>query len=292
MDWFLLASFSAILSAIAAISQKKILFTMNALRFSFYVSMFGILFSIPFFFYINYQNLSTINLVILLIKSVLGALAFLCVMLSIKNLEISKALPLMALTPGFVAVFAFILIGERLTIIELSGLILLLAGTYILETKPIQTLFEPFQAFFKSKEYRYVIAALLLFTATSILDKLLLNKYNLPPVEFMAFQEFFFAVIFGTIYLYRRKDGPAIIKSLDKNIIILIVLVAILTIGYRYTQILSIKIAPVSLVLAVKRTSVFFAAIIGGKLFEEKNLVKKSIAAAIIVAGSLLLLQE
>ena len=292
MDWFLLASFSAILSAIAAISQKKILFTMNALRFSFYVSIFGIVFSIPFFFYINYQNLSTVNLFILLIKSVLGALAFLCVMLSIKNLEISKALPLMALTPGFVAVFAFILIGERLTVFELSGLILLLAGTYILETKPIQTLFEPFQVFFKSKEYRYVIAALLLFTATSILDKLLLNKYNLPPVEFMAFQEFFFAVIFGIIYFYRRKDRLAIVKSLDKNIIILIIIVAVLTIGYRYTQILSTKIAPVSLVLAVKRTSVFFAAIIGGKLFEEKNLFKKSIAAAIIVAGSLLLLQE
>jgi drug/metabolite transporter (DMT)-like permease len=292
MDWFLLASFSAILSALAAISQKKILFTMNALRFSFYVSVFGIVFSVPFFFYISYQNLFTINLVILLIKSVLGALAFLCVMLSIKNLEISKALPLMALTPGFVAVFAFILIGERLTSLELSGLILLLIGTYILETKPVQTLLEPFQVFFKSKEYRYVIAALLLFTATSILDKLLLNKYNLPPVEFMSFQQFFFAIIFGIIYLYRRKDGLAVINKLDKNVILLIVIVAILTIGYRYTQILSTKIAPVSLVLAVKRTSVFFAAIIGGKLFDEKNLVKKAIAAAIIIAGSLLLLQE
>jgi drug/metabolite transporter (DMT)-like permease len=292
MDWFLLASFSAILSALAAISQKKILFTMNALRFSFYVSVFGIIFSVPFFFYISYQNISTFNLIILLLKSVLGALAFLCVMLSIKNLEISKALPLMALTPGFVAVFAFILIGERLTSLELSGLILLLIGTYILEMKPVQTLLEPFQVFFKSKEYRYVIAALLLFTATSIIDKLLLNKYNLPPVEFMAFQQFFIAIIFGIIYLYRRKDGLAVIKKLDKNVIILIIIVAILTIGYRYTQILSTKIAPVSLVLAVKRTSVFFAAIIGGKLFDEKNLFKKAIAAAIIVAGSLLLLQE
>jgi drug/metabolite transporter (DMT)-like permease len=171
-------------------------------------------------------------------------------------------------------------------------LILLLIGTYILETKPVQTLLEPFQVFFKSKEYRYVIAALLLFTATSILDKLLLNKYNLPPVEFMPFQQFFFAIIFGIIYLYRRKDGLAVINKLDKNVILLIVIVAILTIGYRYTQILSTKIAPVSLVLAVKRTSVFFAAIIGGKLFDEKNLVKKAIAAAIIIAGSLLLLQE
>ncbi|MCX6150597.1 MAG: EamA family transporter [Ignavibacteriales bacterium] len=292
MNWFLLASISAVFSAIAAISQKKILFTLNALEFSFFVSVFGFVFSIPFFFYINYAELTSASLLILFIKSILGALAFLCVMLSIKNLEISKALPLMALTPGFVAFFAFIFLGETLSASELTGLMLLLVGVYILETKPVQTLFEPFHIFLKSKNYRYVILALLLFTATSILDKLLLKEYKLPPIGFMAFQQLFFAITFGVIYLFSRKEGNHLIKSFDKKILMLIVLVAILTIGYRYTQINATKIAPVSLVLAVKRTSVFFAALIGGKMFDETNLLKKAVAAAIIIGGSLLILQE
>ncbi len=76
---------------------------------------------------------------------------------------------------------------------------LLLVGTYILETKPVQTFFEPFHVFFRSKDYRYIILALLLFTATSIMDKLLLKQYKLPPIDFMAFQQFFFAIIFSVI---------------------------------------------------------------------------------------------
>jgi len=292
MTWFILASLSAVFSAISTIFEKRTMFVMRALDFSFLVSIFGFLFSIPFFFNVNFYNLNIVSLSILFIKSILGALAFLCVMMSLKNMEISKALPLLALTPGFVALSAFILLGEALSLLEITGMLLLLLGTYILETKPLQTFFEPFNVFLKSKDYRYIILALFLFTATSISDKFLLTKHKLPPVDFMAFQQFFFAIIFSAIFLFninKRKSG---IKTIDKKLLFFVILVAVLTIGYRYTQIQAVKIAPVSLVLAVKRISVFFAAIIGGKLFNEGNLVKKAIAAAIIICGSLLILQD
>lgn len=292
MNWFLLASLSAVFSAISTLFEKRSLFVMRALDFSFLVSIFGFLFSIPFFFQIDFGNLNTTSLAILFIKSILGALAFLSVMMSLKNLEISRALPLLALSPGVVALFAFLLLGEALSLQEIIGMGLLLVGTYILETKPLQTFFEPFHVFFKSKDYRYIILALLLFTATSIMDKLLLKQYKLPPIDFMAFQQFFFAIIFSIIFLFVVKRDGSEIKSIDKKLLLFVIVVALLTVGYRYTQIHAVKLAPVSLVLAVKRTSVFFAAIIGGKLFNEGNLVKKAIAAAIIVGGSMLILQE
>jgi len=292
MNWFLLASLSAVFSAVSTLFEKRSLFVMRALDFSFLVSIFGFLFSIPFFFQIDFGNLNTTSLAILFIKSILGALAFLSVMMSLKNLEISRALPLLALSPGVVALFAFLLLGEALSLKEILGILLLLVGTYILETKPVQTFFEPFHVFFKSKDYRYIILALLLFTATSIMDKLLLKQYKLPPIDFMAFQQFFFAIIFSVIFLFVVKRDGSEIKSIDKKLLLFVIAVALLTVGYRYTQIHAVKLAPVSLVLAVKRTSVFFAAIIGGKLFNEGNLVKKAIAAAIIVGGSMLILQE
>ncbi len=292
MNWFLLASLSAVFSAVSTLFEKRSLFIMRALDFSFLVSIFGFLFSIPFFFQIDFGNLNTVSLAILFVKSVLGAMAFLSVMMSLKNLEISKALPLLALSPGVVALFAFILLGETLSLKEVIGMFLLLVGTYILETKPVQTFFEPFHVFFRSKDYRYIILALLLFTATSIMDKLLLKQYKLPPIDFMAFQQFFFAIIFSVISFVAFKRTGSGIKSIDKKLLLFVIAVALLTVGYRYTQIQAVKIAPVSLVLAVKRTSVFFAAIIGGKLFNEGNLVKKAIAAAIIVGGSMLILQE
>ncbi|MEO8232143.1 MAG: hypothetical protein ABI638_07655, partial [Ignavibacteriota bacterium] len=63
-------------------------------------------------------------------------------------------------------------------------------------------------------------------------------------------------------------------------------------IGYRYTQIVAVSLASVALVLAIKRTSVFWATVIGGKLFNDKDLLKRSLAAVLIIIGAILILRE
>lgn len=297
MNWFIIALLSALFSAAAALSQKKILFKIDALTFSFYLSLIGFLFSIPFFIGINLSEINQEALLILYIKSILGTFAFLFVMLVLKNFEISKGLPFMVLTPGIVAVFAFIFLHDVLSFNEISGIILLMLGTYLLELKEdagkIKVLsFNNFFAKIKnSKKYKYIFFALILFTVSSILDRLLLTDYKFKPFDFMAFQQLFFAVNFTIIYLIINKKIDLGFISKNKNTFYWILLIGILTIGYRYTQIEAIKLAPVALVLAVKRISVFFSVIIGGKIFEEKNLLLRAAATAIMVAGTLLLLK-
>lgn len=292
MTWFFLALLSAFLSAFAAITQKKVLFKVGALEFSFLLSVVNLLFSIPFFFFIDYSTVNSANLSILFIKSVIGVGAFYCVMLSLKNLEISNALPLLALTPGFVAVFAFILLGESLKTVEIIGLFFLIAGTFILESKNFKELFIPFSIFIKSQYHRYIILALLLFTASSIMDKFLLIKLNLSPISLTAFQHIYFALIFSIIYLLFRNKEQSSSSEIKKNQLGWIALISIITIGYRYTQIVAVSLASVALVLAIKRTSVFWATVIGGKLFNDKDLLKRSIAALLILAGAILILRE
>ena len=292
MNWFFIALISAVLSAASAISQKKVLFSLSALEFSFFVSVFNIILSIPFFFAFDIGAISPWSIGILFIKSVMGAFAFYNVMLALKNLDISGALPLLVLTPGFVALFAFLFGLEKLSIIQISGMFLLLAGTYLLEMKPKQAVTEPFKIFSKSVNYHYIGFALILFTASSILDKLLLGKYKMPPNAFMAFQQLFYAIVIGIIFLFSfiRKRTQSV--SFDKKIWFWIILISILTMGYRFTQIKAIKIAPVSLVLSVKRISVFIAVVVGGRMFNEKNLLKKALATAIMVAGAIMIMEE
>jgi drug/metabolite transporter (DMT)-like permease len=292
MNWFFIALISAVLSAAAAVSQKKVLFSLSALEFSFLVSLFNILFSIPFFFAFDLGSISPESIAVLFIKSVMGAFAFYNVMLALKNLDISGALPLLVLTPGFVALFAFLFGLETLSIIQISGMFLLLAGTYLLEMKPKQALTEPFKIFSKSVNYHHIGFALILFTASSVLDKVLLGKYKMPPNAFMAFQQVFYGIVIGAVYLVSSKTKRNPLNSFDKKIWFWIILIAVLTAGYRYTQIKAIKIAPVSLVLSVKRISVFIAVVIGGKLFKEKNLLKKTLATAIMVAGAIMIMEE
>lgn len=292
MTWFFIALLSSFLSAFAAITQKKVLFELKPLEFSFVLSIVNLLFSIPFFFFINYDAITFQNLSVLFLKSLIGSLAFLCVMNALKNLQISNALPLLALTPGFVAVFAFIFLGEKLKYYEIIGLISLIVGTYILESKSLKEVLIPFSVFIKSKYHQFILAALLLFTASSIMDKLLLIKLNLTPVSLTAFQHIYFALIFGVIFFFSKTDLSKQNIATIKNNFGWIALISILTIGYRFSQVWAVSLASVALVLAVKRTSVLWATIIGGKIFKDTNLLKKVLAVFFILIGAILILRD
>lgn len=293
MTWFYLALISAVFSALAAISEKKALFKLDALDFSFFVSIVTLIFSIPFFFDAPLDISLSTPLIILFAKAILSALAFLCVMLTIKNLEISEALPLLALSPGLVAIFGVLLIQDTLVLNEWIGLFLMLVGTYILELrKDDQSIFDPFKSLMRINKYKYVFFALILFSITSLIDRVLLKDFKLPPYTFMAYQQLFFALIFTTLILFRNKKITAVIKPLNRNIIYLIIIISVFTVVYRYTQIEATKIAAVALVLSVKRLSVLMAILIGGKLFKESNVLKRAIAAVIILVGLIILINN
>lgn len=292
MNWMIFAGTSAIFTAFATILEKKNLFSLDALQFSFILALFNMVFSLPFFLNVDFSSLSMISLLVLYFKAILGALAYLCVMLAIKNMEISGSLPLLVLTPGIVAVFAFVFIGESLSTYEITGMILLIGGTYLLQAKPGYDILHPFKVFYKSKFHHYIIFALLLFTVTSILDKVLLQNYKLPPHAFIGFQQIFLAINFVLIILFSKKNPMQMIKSVDKKIWKWVILTSILTVTYRYAHIEAVKLAPVALVLSIKRTSVFFAAIGGGKLFNEQNLVKKALATAIMICGAIFIINS
>ncbi len=292
MTWFIVAFISSLFSSFAAITQKKVLFNRSPLDFSFVLALVNLIFSIPFFFMINYTTVNPSNLSILFLKSVIGVAAFLCVMTSLKNLQISNALPLLALTPGFVAIFAFLLLGESLQTAEIVGLISLITGTYILESKNLKEILFPLNVFFKSKYHRYILAALFLFTASSIMDKLLLVEMNLSPISLTAFQHLFFALLFTVIFYSYKNNREEVFDTFHKKDLGLIALISLFTIGYRYTQVVSISLASVALTLAVKRTSVLWATVIGGKIFKDSNLLKKIIAVLFILLGAVLILKD
>ena len=285
MEWYIFALISALFSAMAAIGEKKTLFKENALEFSAVLAIFNILLSIPFIFYINFNALPMPALAVLYGKSILGMCSFLFIMYGIKNLEISGALPILVLTPGLVAFFAFILLDESLSTWQIVGLILLLVGTYILQLVHKKDLLEPFKIFVKSRGHRFLLGALIIFTITSLLDKWLLRDFKLPPYTMLTFQHLFLGINFFFLTLIRRKSTSTILHTM-KNSWKPILLVSAFTIVYRLTQIFAVKSGSVALVLALKRTSVFFAVVIGGQIFKEHYLLRKSIATIIMLVGA------
>jgi len=287
--WQTLAFISALFSALAAGFEKKALEKTHPIDFSFLLSVLTLVISLPFLFFITLSSIEPVTLLVLYGKSILGALSFLWVMYGLKNLEISSALPLLVLTPGVVAIFAFFLLNEPLNNIEIWGMLLLLSGTYFLQIKPGHNLLSPFKLKQTPKAYGFIVGAIILFAATTLLDKTILKTFKLSPEAFIPIQQFFFSFNFAMLYLFMRKSSGNL-KSDLKNHWKLIALIAVFAVVYRYTQIAALKLGSAALVLAIKRTSVFFATLIGGRYFKEQNLVIKTIATVVMIAGAIFII--
>lgn len=287
--WQALAITSALFSALAAIFEKKALFKIEPLGFSLILAVFTFVLTLPFFYFVNFDKVALDALGILYLKSVLGAAAFLLVMYGIKNNELSNSLPLLVLTPGVVAVATFFLLGENIGNYGILGMVLLLLGIYFLQLEKDGNWLSPFLFVKQNKAQWYIIGAIVLFSTTSILDKTILKSYKLQPEAFLPIQQLFFTINFLMVFLFRKREKSEL-KTQIKQTWKLILAVAVFAVVYRYSYILAIKAGSVALVLSIKRTSVFFVAVFGGRYFKEHNLLRRSLAIVIMVVGAIVVI--
>lgn len=291
MLWFVWATGSALLSAVSAVVQKKILFRLNAPEFSFSVSLVVLLFTsfVPLFADVRSIPLSTVA--IITVKSIFGAAAFLFVMISLQRNQISSALPLLGITPAAAAIFSLFFLGEALKESEWLGVGIMIAGAYLLENRPSSTLFQPLRQIIGSKTYSFIYGAVGLFAVSSILDRLLVYGMKIDLLIVLFYQHIVYVLFFTAVLVVRRISLKAVAsKSVEQ--LPLIFSVAVLTLAYRWTQLEATALAPVALVLAVKRTSILYASLFGGKLFSEERLPMKLLGAVLIVAAGFIILRN
>ena len=289
MVWFGWASISALLSATAAIIQKKALSRTSALEFSFLVSV--VILCVSFFipFSVDITSIPPITLMIILGKSVIGGLAFLFVMTALERNQISSVLPLLGLTPAVTALLSFLLTGELLNGGEWLGIGLMVVGTSVLESRPggvrrAMTAGEP-------RGYYYIGGALGLFAISSIADKILISGYKTDPLLVLVYQHIVYCLLFGSL-LWRRVSSIKVLLEKGRMLFPLLVGVALLTLAYRFAQLEATKGAPVALVLAVKRTSILYASFFGGRLFADDRLATRLIGASLIVGSGFIILRN
>lgn len=291
MTWFVLATCSALLSAASAVIQKRILFRLNALEFSFSVSLVLVLISSFIPLAADIASVSIPTLSIIAGKSILGATAFLLVMLSLQHNQISSALPLLGLTPAATAILSLLILGEGLKQWEWAGIGLMIAGSYLLERTGSGNFFQPIVRVVSSKKYYYVFGAVGLFAVSSVFDRLLVGGMKTDPLVVLFYQHVVYVVAFAAALLLRQTSFREILlKGTDQALLILSV--AALTLAYRFTQLEATALAPVALVLAVKRTSILYASFFGGRLFSEDRLKMKLAGALLIVAAGFIILRN
>lgn len=289
MSWILLATVSALLSAAAAIAQKRVLARVSALEFSFLVSLVVLALSLAVPFTTDVLAFDTRTLALLWGKSVLGGIAFLLVMTALERNAISEALPLLGLTPAVTALLAMLVLGEWLGVGQWLGLLLMLAGIWALEARTGAGMLSGLRRTLLGGRHRAVLGAIALFAVSSVADKLLVSGMSVPPFVVMFHQHLVYALVFALLLLIRRHSWATLPHDARAHLPMLLAIAA-LTVGYRFFQLEATRAGPVALVLAVKRTSILYATLFGGRMFAEEKLATRLVGAALIVAAGFLFL--
>lgn len=288
MTWFSYAVLSAFIGSLSAIIEKRTLSHIHAIDFSIALSFAAAIISFPVLFVTSWGSVPLPAILLAFGVSILASFAFIGVTRGLRHLEISTSSSLFLLGPFVTVLLAYVFLGETLSPLQLFGIVLLAGGIYVLETRH----FFRFKEFWKNttgdRYTRYILFGLLLYGFSSIGDRIILGHYLVDPKFYTALVQLFLAFQFILIAFYYRGGVRAPLQSVRKEWKMLL-LVALLTTLYRWMQGEAVALAAVGLVIAVKRSSALFTTIIGGELFKEKEILRKSIACTIMISGVFLL---
>ncbi len=285
MLWFIYSFISALFSAASALTQKKVLQRLEAFDFCLLISILNVLFSFNFFIKSPWNTLTLPIFSLIVFKSFLNALGFWSVMKGIKTLELSRGLPFLALTPVFVAIGAFLFLRESLGLYDILGISSIVLGTIVLEFHESKIEWKKFS------QHGALLLALIFMSLNTLLDRYIMGPLKISPPLVMALTQSSFLLFFILIWPWVKAPYSRLKNGAKQNWSWLFV-IALLTLTYRYTNLLALALAPAALVITVKRSSVFFASSIGGKIFKEGHWAKRTFAAILLVIGTMFLFKH
>ncbi len=130
----LLAVFAAIAYSVIVVKFAK---KYNVFSIITYQNIVGVFMFLPFFLVFDYKEFMDTKFTVEIFEPLIylsifaSSLAFILFTYGIKNLGITKANTFANIIPVFTATFAFFLLGEKLTIINIIGIAIVVSGLYL-----------------------------------------------------------------------------------------------------------------------------------------------------------------
>ena len=211
----------------------------------------------------------------------LEALAFICYMRAIRTSPLSLCLPLLAFTPLFMIMTAWLLLGEALALAGIVGIVLIVAGSYCLNLSRIEGgLLEPFRAILSAQGPRLMLLAAFLYSLTSSLGKLAIlhsNACTFAVVYFTAFTVLMFLLmpLAPRVSAHRLTRQPLSGLALGALMALMI-----------FSHMLAISQVQAAYMIAIKRTSMIFGVLYGALIFREEQIRERFLGAVIMLLGA------
>jgi len=213
----------------------------------------------------------------------LEALALVLYTKALKLSPLNLTLPLLSFTALLLLVVPFVMLGERISPQGAAGILLIAAGSYLLNLRPgTGGLLAPFRALFRERGSLCMLGVAVIYSVTSTLGKRAIEASS--PLFFAAFYLPLLVLIMTPLALYK---GRGELKLMVHNGTVRVcVLPALCYALQALAHVYAINLTNVAYMIAVKRTSLLFGVIYGRYLFQERGGL---LASAIMLAGVFLI---
>ncbi len=228
---------------------------------------------------------SVIGLSVLLVS--LGVACSIARIICIQKEGLGATIPLLNLTPLFTIVSSWILLKEGVTPAGIAGVILIVAGAYVLNLSQSRSgLHKPVLALFANRYSLIMIAIALAYAVTSPLSKMVILQAGV--MMYLLLIVMLNTIISATIGIFMfRKE---IVSKLDirRNWRFYLMLAA-LAVASEGLFALALQSAFVTYTISLKRISILFSVILGFHFLKEKRFKENMLGTAVMLAGVMMI---
>lgn len=286
MEWLLLGLAAAFLSSIKNLLTKKVSFAADQYTVAWASNVFvlpllwiaALVSGIPA---IDHRFWIIIA-VMLPFEIVVNLLFF----KAIKDSELSLSIPFISFLPLFIAVGAFLILGEQLNTQLILAVLLLSLGAYIMGVEKLDRsgVMAPFRNLLMRSGPPLILLVAIIWGFLIPLAKLAIqhSSAQLFPAVYFTLS----AILFTPIFLKKNQHGFETIRKQWKNFALIGLVYGFFTISVwrAYAS------GPATLVNAVTELDLIFTVVLAGAFLSEKGIVKRFIATAIMLAGALVII--
>jgi drug/metabolite transporter (DMT)-like permease len=223
---------------------------------------------------------------------------------ALKSTDLSLAVPMLSFTPLFLLVTAALMLGEVPSVIGITGILVIVAGSYILNTAAEHTsILDPFRAMIAHPGILSMLVVSFLYAIAIGFDKMVV--LNSDTVFGSGIVFLILGTAFLVIFLVKRAlalcpaPSPAGRESVAAPALPVLHLRDLIVAGVVIGTLLSVEAVAINTayldqivpyVSAIKRTSILLTVIYGTLVFREEEHLRRIAGAALMVLGVVLIL--
>ncbi|WP_058555363.1 EamA family transporter [Thiohalocapsa sp. ML1] len=291
--WIVFSLLSAFFHASRIAVTKHLSFSFSARALTLYVNLASLVVTAPLVIWHHDVPLhEPVYIAVVLLGGLVSGIGGWALNSAIGRSDVSLVGPVMTLTPAFVVVIEWSVIGDLPSGLGLVGLALLVAGGYVLSVEREQTSpFAPLKRLFTDPGSVLTLVAAFCFAAASTLGRVGIQMSD--PLSFAVVVAVVNPVVLFVMFSvqdhrFYREAFPRHLRREIRPLLLLGVLFALMRIADQ----IALSLALASYVMAVKRSAGMFSVLLGHWYYGEGHLIARLAGSAVMLAGLFVLTQS